>query len=63
LLASNLDSLTNEDFPEYTYEQKKQWDKLYSELPMALDIILYNGNFDLGTYKSRYYLRNWIKVK
>jgi hypothetical protein len=60
---SNIDFMTHEDFPEYSQEQIAEWDKLYSELPMALDIILYAGNFELGTYKSRYHLRDWKKVK
>jgi hypothetical protein len=55
--------LTNDKFPEYSVEQKSEWDKLYSELPMALDIILYNGSFELGKYKTRYHLRDWKKIK
>ena len=59
---SNIDLMTHEEFPEYSEEQIAEWDKLYSELPMALDIILYTGHFELGTYKSRYHLRDWKKV-
>lgn len=47
---------------EYTSEQKEYWDKLYNELPIALDIILYNQNFDLGKYKTRYHERDWKKT-
>jgi hypothetical protein len=54
--------MTHEDFPVYTDSQIAEWDKLYSELPMALDVILYNGNFELGTYKTRYHLRDWKKI-
>lgn len=45
----------------YTQEQKDNWDALLGELPMALDIILYNGHFELGTYKTRYHSRQWKK--
>ena len=58
-----IDILTHDEFPEYSVEQKAAWDKLYSELPMALDVVLYNGHFELGTYKTRYHLRDWKKVK
>ena len=59
---ANIDPLTHEDIIEYSDEQKAEWDKLYSELPMALDVILYNGHFDLGTYKTRFHDRNWKKT-
>jgi len=58
-----VDLLTLEDFPEYTEEQKAEWDKLYADLPMALDIILYTGKFELGIYKTRFHLRDWVKTK
>lgn len=58
---SGIDALTHDEFPKYSTEQKAEWDKLYSELPMALDIILYRGSFELGNYKTRYHLRNWVK--
>jgi hypothetical protein len=45
----------------YTQEQKDQWDALLAELPMALDVILYNGHFELGNYKSKYHIRQWKK--
>ena len=48
---------------EISEEEKKEFDKLLAELPTALDIILYNGHFDLGTYKTRYHNRDWKKVK
>jgi len=52
-----------EEFPVYSEEQKAEWDKLYSELPLALDIILFNGHFDVGIYKTRYHLREWLKTR
>ena len=48
-----------EDIKEYSAEQKAEWDKLYSELPMALDVILYNGHFNTGTYRTKFHDRNW----
>ncbi len=46
----------------YSTEQKEIWDKLYSELPTALDIILYTGKFELGNYKTKFHDRNWKKM-
>lgn len=57
-----IDPLTHEEFPIYSDEQKAEWDKLYAELPVALDVILFNGNFDLGTFKTRWHDRNWKKT-
>jgi len=51
-----------EDIKEYSKEQKEVWDALYNELPMALDVILYNGSFELGTYRTKFHDRNWKKV-
>jgi hypothetical protein len=45
----------------YTQEQKDEWDMLLGELPMALDVILYNGHFELGKYRSKYHIRQWKK--
>ncbi len=47
----------------YTPEQMAEWDKLYSELPMALDIILFNGHFETGKYRTKFHLRDWKKEK
>lgn len=46
----------------YSKEQKLEWDKLYSELPIALDVILYNGHFNLGIYKTRFHDRDWKQI-
>jgi len=56
---ANLDPMNTFDAPVYTPEQIAEWDKLLSELPMALDIILYNGNFNLGIYKTKFHIRDW----
>ena len=34
----------------------------YEELPAALDVILYNGHFQLGLYKTKYHDREWKKL-
>lgn len=57
-----FDPFTNENFKEYGEEQKAEWDKLYSELPMALDVVLYNGNYELGLYKTKWHDRVWKKI-
>lgn len=55
--------LLNEEIREYSDEQKKEWDKLYSELPMALDLVLYNGHFETGLYKTKWHFRDWKKTR
>jgi len=58
----NVDLLTHDEFFIYTDEQKAEWDKLYSELPTALEIIISNNSFDTGIYKTKYHLRDWKKI-
>lgn len=60
---ANADPFNTDELPTYTPEQIAEWDKLLSELPMALDIILYNGNFNLGKYKTKFHLRDWKQIK
>ena len=45
----------------YSTEKKEMMDKLFSELPTALDVILYTGSFVL-TYKTKFHDRNWKKI-
>jgi hypothetical protein len=61
-LPEDFDPFNTEDIKEYSEEQKAEWDKLYEELPTALDIIMYNGHFELGTYKTKYHDRQWKKL-
>jgi hypothetical protein len=58
----NFDPFEIHDVVEYTDEQKAEWDKLYDELPLALDVILHNQSFDLGHYKTKWHLRDWKKM-
>lgn len=50
------------DFDDYSIEQKTEWDKLLSELPMALDIFLYTGKMELGVYMTKFNVRAWKKI-
>lgn len=61
-VPEDFDPFNTEDIKEYSEEQKAEWDKLYSELPIALDIILFNGHFELGTYKTKFHFRDWKKI-
>ena len=47
--------------PQYTEEQTLEVDKLYSELPLALEVINYTQSFELGHYKTKFNIRNWRK--
>ena len=60
--TNDYDPLTHEDMVIYSDEQKAEWDELYSQLPMALSVVLFNGSFELGTYKTRYHFKDWKKV-
>lgn len=58
-----FDPMNTYELTEYPPEQIKQWDELLSELPMALDIILYNGHFNCGLYKTKFHLRDWKLIE
>jgi len=45
----------------YTEEQITEFKKLYSELSMALDIVMFTGKFEPGNYRTKTYEREWIK--
>lgn len=62
-MPEDFDPFNMEEMVEYTKEQKDEWDKLYNELPLALDVIMFNGNFELGSYATQYHDRNWRAVK
>ena len=61
-VPEDFDPFTTEDFNTYTDEQKSEWDILYSELPHVLDIVLFNGKFETGLFKTKYHDRNWKKI-
>ena len=58
-----FDPLNTDELEQYSNEQKKEWDNLYSELPKALNIVLYTGSFELGMYKSKFSDGVWKKIK
>lgn len=60
--SNDIDYLTYDELPEYSEEQKAIFDKLYSELPMAISIILTTGQNKLGLYKTKYEFINWEKI-
>lgn len=60
---SDFDPLNTEETKQYSDEQKAEWDKLYAELATALDIVLFNGHFEVGTYVTQYHNRNWKAIK
>jgi hypothetical protein len=62
-VPEEFDPFTTEDIVEYSDEQKAEWDQLYNDLPIALDIILFNGHFNLGTYKTKFHDRVWKLIK
>lgn len=62
-VPEDFDPFNTDEPKKYSEEQKKEWDALYSELPTALDVILYNGHFELGVYKTKWHDRVWKKTK
>ena len=48
---------------EFSDEEKEKIDKIVEELPMALDVVLFNGKFEVGDYKTKYHYRDWKKQK
>ena len=58
----DVNALEDDEIINYSEDQKKNWDNLYRELPIALDIILYTGKFEIGSYKTKYHDRNWKKM-
>lgn len=61
-VPENFDPLNTEEFPEYTDEQKAEWDKLYSELHIVNEVCINRGVFETGTFKTRLGHREWIKI-
>lgn len=61
--TKDIDPFNDDTVVEYTEEQKLLWDKLYSELPTALEIILFNKSFETGKFKRRYHIKEWFKIQ
>lgn len=47
---------------EWSEEQIVEMDELISELPTAIEIILYTQSFDTGKYRTKYHDRDWKKL-
>lgn len=58
----DFDPLEGNPF-SWTKEQKEEMDKLIVELPLAIEVILSTGSFELGKYKSRYHIGEWKRIK
>lgn len=52
----------NEYGVKYTDEQERDIENLFSELPMALEIVLFLQTFEVGVYKRKWNLKNWKKI-
>ena len=48
--------------PQYSNEQKSEIKQVFSELPMALEVVLFLQTFETGVYKRKWNLKNWKKV-
>lgn len=58
----DFDPLEGDPF-NWTKEQKEYMDKLIVELPLAIEVVLSTGSFQVGNYKCRYHIREWRKSK
>lgn len=62
-MPDDFDPFNTEDIKVYSDEQKAEWDKLYSELPTCLSIILSRGSFETGFFKTKWHDVNWVKIR
>jgi hypothetical protein len=46
----------------FSDEEKELFDKILKELPMAIDVIMFTGEFKPGKYKTKYHIRDWKKI-
>lgn len=58
----SFDPLNTFEPPVFTEEEKEYMDKLYSELPLALNVVLSNQSFEAGIYKTKFHVREWKKI-
>jgi hypothetical protein len=54
--------MSDSELPKYTDEEKADMDTIFGELPLALDVILFRQSFEMGSFKTTYHDRNWVKV-
>jgi len=64
VLNGNTLSKPSEQFDEEEYSQsdKDYWDKLFSELPTCVSIILQRGVFETGKFRCKYHDQVWKKI-
>ena len=58
-----FDPFNTEEETEYSEDFKAKCERLYSELPLALEVVLQRQSFSLGTYKAQYHDRVWKRVQ
>ena len=54
--------LGDEDDPEFSEEQEAEMMKLHKETATVLQIAVYAGSFEIGTYQCDQYHNNWEKI-
>jgi hypothetical protein len=54
--------LKAESIIDVSEEDKSFIDKIYSELPKALNVILNTNSFEIGKYKTKFGRNNWKKI-
>lgn len=60
----NFEPAFSDELTEINPEKKEEFDKLLSELPMALEVILRTQGFELGDYRAKFHQRfSWKKKK
>lgn len=64
LILNGKRDLTQDSFlaVEYSQAQKEEWDKLYSELPTVLSIVLQRQSFELGKFRTKWHDLDWKKI-
>jgi len=60
----NFDPAFTNNLSEITQNKKEEFDKLLSELPLALEVILRTQGFEIGDYRAKFHQRfSWDKKK
>lgn len=60
----DFDPAFTDELPQISEEKIAEFDKLLSELPMALEVVLRTQSFETGEYRARYHQRfSWKKKK
>jgi hypothetical protein len=47
---------------KYSPEQEIEMKKLYTELPVAMDVVMFNGGFETGNFVTKSYVRDWKRI-